>query len=242
VIARDARSILSDLDRLQELRKDVRREEDLDQRAQLIEAVTEKFRKPQAFLDIARDDDIPIVGLEATAVERAADAAHRLTVEGGGNPSDVLGNKLDDILRNAEQVARAATGAAKAAWEAHAQADHWIEQRDLMMLFDANDISTEFGRIVRKLADLAIAIVDVAQSDIPTTTKYQQWKRETAEFDQRYSQLWGESELPEDVVRFLRAAHGRDGARLTLVTDTVRDWLNTNNQGGRFVVRVSRSM
>jgi hypothetical protein len=242
VIARDARAVLSNLDRLQELRKDVRREEDLEQRAQLIDAVTEKVRKPQTFLDIARSDDIPIVGLDATAAEKTADAVSRLTVQGGGDPSAVLGNKLDDVLRSAEQLARAATGAAKAAWATQSQSEHWIEQRDLMLLLDANDISTEFGRVVRKLAELAISIVDLAACDIPTSSQYERWKHATEEFEQWYSRLWGESELPEDVVRFLREAHGASGAKLALVTETVRDWLDRGNLTRRYVVRVDRSV
>ena len=237
MILDDATKLTQDLERLQDLRRGVRREEDLEERTRRISQVTEKFVAPQAFLDLAREEGLGHDEFDTLLADRTALAVERLMLGSSNDPTRVLGNALDDAIRNAEVVARALKATATGTWRDAANYDHWLEQDELMALLNTEDPSTQFGRIVRKLAGLATRIVDLVKLDLPTRPQYETWKALVEDYERSYATLF--TDLSDDVEVFLRAAHSR-GAALPLLTEHVHDWLTVNNLLERYVIRPTR--
>lgn len=94
-----------------------------------------------------------------------------------------------------------------------------------------------FAQTVQKVRGLT-ARLEQRRSSRPTSEEdFEYFDDLVREVDAAWSEL-GSDEVPPNVEKFLKAAGGREGAGLDLLTDDVKDWLETRKIDTSFRIRM----
>ncbi|MDQ3802287.1 MAG: hypothetical protein M3416_00290 [Acidobacteriota bacterium] len=95
-----------------------------------------------------------------------------------------------------------------------------------------------FAQTVQKVRGLT-ARLEQRRNNRPTSEEdFLNFDELVRQVDAAWSEL-GSDEVPPDVERFLRAAGGREGASLDLLTEDVKEWLETRKIDSSFRIRMA---
>jgi DNA repair exonuclease SbcCD ATPase subunit len=95
-----------------------------------------------------------------------------------------------------------------------------------------------FAQTVQKVRVLTARLEQSRRSRPTSEEDFQNFDDLVTQVDAAWSEL-GSDEVPPNVERFLRAAGGREGAPLDLLTDDVKEWLETRRIDTSFRIRMS---
>lgn len=95
-----------------------------------------------------------------------------------------------------------------------------------------------YAQTVQKVRGLTARLEQRRNSRPTSEEDFQKFDELVRQVDAAWSEL-GSDEVPPDVERFLRAAGGREGAPLDLLTDDVKEWLETRKIASSFRIRMA---
>jgi hypothetical protein len=95
-----------------------------------------------------------------------------------------------------------------------------------------------FSKTVQKVRVLTGRVEQGRRTKPTSEEDFKTFDTLVAQVDAAWNEL-GSDEVPPDVERFLRAAGGRDGALLDLLTTDVKEWLETRKIDNSFRIRMS---
>ena len=95
-----------------------------------------------------------------------------------------------------------------------------------------------FAKTVQKVRALTASIEQCRKNKPTSEEDFKKFDGLVKQVDTAWNEL-GSDEVPPNVERFLRAAGGREGAPIDLLTTEVKEWLETRKINSSFRIRLS---